>query len=86
MEILVNTPGQMGEILLSARKGKGLTQAEAATRVGIGQPRLSLLETTSTAGMSLEQILALFSVYGLQLVVRSRDVSPAASGGEQPEW
>jgi HTH-type transcriptional regulator / antitoxin HipB len=86
MDILVHTPGQMGEILLSARKGKGLTQAEAATRVGIGQPRLSLLETTSTAGISLEQILALFSIYGLQLVVRSRDAVPAGSIADQPEW
>lgn len=86
MEILVNTPGQLGEILLSARKGKGLTQAEAATRLGIGQPRLSLLETTATAGISLEQMLALFSVYGLQLVVRSRDAAPAGPAGDQPEW
>lgn len=51
MNVIVNTPDQLGEILSSARQAKGMTQAEAAARVGIGQPRLSLLETTRTASL-----------------------------------
>jgi HTH-type transcriptional regulator / antitoxin HipB len=84
MKILVNTPTQLGEILLSARKAKGLTQAEAAARLHVGQPRLSSLETTATETISLGQILALFALYGLELCVQSRE--PVGSIAEQPEW
>jgi HTH-type transcriptional regulator / antitoxin HipB len=87
MKIIVNTPRQMGEILLSARRSRRLTQAEAAARLRVGQPRLSLLETTATATMSLEQILALFALYGLELCVTSRDSqAPERAGTQQTEW
>ncbi|WP_321916234.1 MULTISPECIES: helix-turn-helix transcriptional regulator [unclassified Paraburkholderia] len=81
MNIIVQTPGGLGEILQSARKARGMTQAQAAANLGIGQPRLSALETTGAASLSLEQMLALFALYGLELCVQSRD---AAAG--TPEW
>jgi HTH-type transcriptional regulator / antitoxin HipB len=87
MKILVSTPAQMSEILLSARKAKGFTQAEVARRMGIKQPRLSLLETTATATITLQQMLALFAIYGLELCVQSRDLSETDSlSTTQPEW
>lgn len=36
VNLIVNTPGQLGEILSSTRQAKGLRQAEAATRIGVG--------------------------------------------------
>jgi HTH-type transcriptional regulator / antitoxin HipB len=87
MKIIVNTARQMGEILLTARRVRGLTQADAAARLRVGQPRLSSLETTATASMSLEQLLALFALYGLELCVRSHTPEGTAGPGiDQTEW
>ncbi|MEX3959996.1 helix-turn-helix domain-containing protein [Trinickia sp. EG282A] len=86
MKIIVKTPAQMAEILLSARKIKGLTQAEAAARLGTGQPRLSALETVATGSISLDQILALLALYDLDLCVQSRDGKPSGASSEEPEW
>ncbi|VWB40242.1 XRE family transcriptional regulator [Burkholderia pseudomultivorans] len=77
MNLIVNTP-QLGEILSSARQAKGMTQvAEAAARAGISQPRLSALETTRTETLSLNRLLALTALYGLELGVRTKGDSGA---------
>lgn len=88
MMIKVATSAQLAQILLSARKAKHMTQAEAATYAGIGQPRLSLLETTATGSISLDQMLALFAIYGLELFVQPRSArSPSSSASSLPsEW
>jgi len=85
MKFIVQTPAGLGEILQSARKASGLTQAQAAARIGIGQPRLSALETTGTASISLDQMLALLALYDLELCVQTRGTA-ASGGAEQPEW
>ncbi len=72
MNFIVNTPTQLGEILSSARQENGLTQAEAAARIGVGQSRLSSLETTRTASLSFSQLLELTALYGLELSIRSK--------------
>ncbi|AOI76104.1 MULTISPECIES: helix-turn-helix domain-containing protein [Burkholderia] len=82
MNFIVNTPAQLGEILSSARQAKGLTQAEAAVRIGVGQSRLSLLETTRTESLSLRQLLELTALYGLELSIRTKDGRDAAAA----EW
>ncbi|WP_374192462.1 XRE family transcriptional regulator [Trinickia acidisoli] len=64
-----------------------MTQAEAAAYLGVGQPRLSLLETTATDSLSLDQMLALFALYGLELQVHPRDArSHQGAADDQPEW
>lgn len=85
MKIIVHTPAGLGEILQSARKASGMTQDQAAARIGIGQPRLSTLETAGTASISLDQMLALLALYGLELCVQSRGMADPGSA-EQPEW
>ncbi|AWV03757.1 MULTISPECIES: helix-turn-helix domain-containing protein [Burkholderia] len=82
MNFIVNTPAQLGEILSSARQAKGLTQAEAAVRIGVGQSRLSLLETTRTESLSLSQLLELTALYGLELSIRTKDGRDSAAA----EW
>ncbi|KVD47285.1 XRE family transcriptional regulator [Burkholderia sp. MSMB1072] len=82
MNLIVNTPAQLGEILSSARQANGLTQAEAAVRIGVGQSRLSLLETTRTESLSLRQLLELTALYGLELIIRTKDGRDAAAA----EW
>lgn len=78
MNLIVNTPAQLGEILSSARQAKRLTQAEAAARIGVGQSRLSSLETTRTESLSLSQLLALTALYDLELSIRTKDGRDAA--------
>ncbi|KER70811.1 MULTISPECIES: helix-turn-helix transcriptional regulator [Burkholderia] len=82
MNFIVNTPAQLGEILSSARQAKGLTQAEAAVRIGVGQPRISSLESTRTESLSLSQLLELTALYGLELCIRTKDEREAA----EVEW
>ena len=82
MNIIVNTPAQLGEILSSARQAKGLRQAEAAMRIGVGQSRLSLLESTRTESLSLSQLLELTALYGLELSIRTKD----GRGSADVEW
>jgi HTH-type transcriptional regulator/antitoxin HipB len=78
VNLIVNTPAQLGEILSSARQAKGLTQAEAAARIGVGQSRLSSLETIRTESLSLKQLLELTALYGLELSIRTKDGRDAA--------
>ncbi|MCA8034585.1 helix-turn-helix domain-containing protein [Burkholderia arboris] len=79
MNLIVNTPVQLAEILSSARQAKGLTQAEAAARIGVGQSRLSSLETTRTESLSFRQLLELTALYGLELSIRTKDGRDAAN-------
>ncbi|VWC47916.1 XRE family transcriptional regulator [Burkholderia aenigmatica] len=78
MNFIANTPAQLGEILSSAHQAKGLTQAEAAVRIGVGQPRISSLESTRTESLSLSQLLELTALYGLELCIRTKDEREAA--------
>ncbi|WP_269504433.1 XRE family transcriptional regulator [Burkholderia sp. IMCC1007] len=78
MNLIVNTPAQLAEILSSARQAKGLTQTEAAARIGVGQSRLSSLESTRTESLSLRQLLELTALYGLELSIRTKDERDAA--------
>lgn len=89
MKIIIHTPHQLGHVLLSARKARHVTQSQAAAQIGVQQPRLSALETTSTASISLEQMLALFSLYGLEFCVQTREPTQsdtARSDATRPEW
>ena len=84
MQIAIRTATQLAQVLLSARKAQGITQSQAAAEIGVQQPRLSALETTSTASLSLEQMLVLFSLYRLELLVQTRDSDDPAR--TQLEW
>ncbi|RKE39289.1 HTH-type transcriptional regulator/antitoxin HipB [Paraburkholderia sp. BL23I1N1] len=81
---LVATPDQMAQLLAAGRRQAGLTQAEAAARVGISQSRISALETDATA-LTLTQLLALCGAYGLQLQVRDKS-QPAPEPTPLIEW
>jgi HTH-type transcriptional regulator/antitoxin HipB len=81
----IATPYQMSELLTAGRRRSGLTQAEAALRLGVSQSRISALETDSGA-ITLNQLLALFGAYGLQLQVDDKDASAAMSPPSTQEW
>lgn len=82
MTQVLSTPSQLGQILRSARRAKKLTQGQAATRLGLSQSRLSALELEPKA-ISAEQLLALVSLYGLEVIIQSKRPAPAS---EETEW
>jgi HTH-type transcriptional regulator/antitoxin HipB len=71
MQQVIATIGQMGHVLAAGRRRAGLTQAQAAARLGVSQSRISTLERDARA-LTLEQLLAMFGAYGLQLLVQDR--------------
>ncbi|CAN7586026.1 helix-turn-helix transcriptional regulator [Caballeronia sp. dw_19] len=85
MQQTIATPYQMGQILAAGRRRAGLTQAEAAARLGISQSRISTLETDSGA-LTLNQLLTLFGAYELQLLVLDKDSSAPPSPAPALEW
>ena len=75
MRPLVTTPAQLGEILRGRRKARGIPQAELARKLGISQSRLSTLEA-QPAGLTLERLLRLTKLLGLELVVQDASDAP----------
>lgn len=67
---LVSTQ-QLSSFLLSARKSRGLSQTELASRLALSQNRLSELER-NPGSLSVSQLLALCDQLGLQLLVQPR--------------
>ncbi len=85
----ITTSDQLGQILAAGRRRAGLTQAQAAARVGLSQSRISALEADAGA-ISLRQLLALFGAYQLQLRVADPTDRPVSDwlddAGNTPEW
>jgi HTH-type transcriptional regulator/antitoxin HipB len=76
----INTPKQIGTTLSSRRKHLKLSQTEVASRLGLSQNRLSELESRPET-LTVEQLLALLNVLGLQIGIREREV-----GKSTVEW
>lgn len=74
----LRTPVQLGLLLQSARKARGMTQAELAARIRLSQSRVSQLEK-NPAELSAQRLLAWCSTLGLELsVARRGDASTVA--------
>lgn len=80
MRQVLSLPTQLGHILRSARKTKGMTQRDAAFRLGLSQSRLSALERDA-ATITVAQLLSLLGVYGLRVAVEEREATVS-----QAEW
>lgn len=74
---VIRTLPQLGMLLKSARRDRKLSQTRLAHRVGIGQSRVSELESDPSA-MTLKQLMAWCSELGLELSVGERKlITPA---------
>ena len=60
---------QLKQYLRSLRKARGLTQADLAKRLGVGQSRIADIEANPGA-VSVEQLLQVLARLNAQLVVR----------------
>lgn len=75
MQQLITTPTQVGAILRSRRKSRKKPQGELAVKLGISQGRLSTLEA-SPDKLTLDRLLALANLLGLELVLRDKEALP----------
>lgn len=79
---LLLTAAQLGQLLVSTRKRRKLTQAAVATHIGLSQNRISYLENHADE-ISVKQLLSWCSALALELHLGERDTSTASS---QAEW
>ncbi len=77
------TAVQLGELLRSARKRRGLTQADVGVRLGLSQNRVSHLELHADE-LSFRQLLGWCAVIGLELLLAERPMTGDASAGKAP--
>jgi HTH-type transcriptional regulator/antitoxin HipB len=88
MKQTITTPEQLSLMLQSARKRRGLTQADAAGFLGLSQASLSRLEI-NTQTMKVEQLLTLCKRLGLELIVQERAIassSAALASTNKADW
>ena len=71
-EYQVITPRDLGAALKNFRTAAGITQADAAEAMGVGQPYLSSLEG-GKFGSSLTHALRLMRFVGCEVIVRPRE-------------
>jgi HTH-type transcriptional regulator/antitoxin HipB len=84
MADLLLTPMQLGRVLQSARKSKGLNQAAVGARMGLSQKRISAIEL-DPGSVTAEQLLRLCSVLGLELTIGLKREPPGV-GSSRVEW
>lgn len=77
----VQIPEQLPMLLQGFRKATGLTQAEAARRLGVTQQTFSSLERNAHR-MSAERLMALLSLLGVSLVLRQDSIGGARGASE----
>ncbi|SKB25938.1 HTH-type transcriptional regulator / antitoxin HipB [Luteibacter sp. 22Crub2.1] len=68
MSATLITSSQLGQLLHSSRKAKGLSQANLATRLGFSQSRVSHLEQHADQ-LSVGQLLAWCAALDLELTL-----------------
>ena len=78
---LLLTAPQLGQLLVSTRKHRKLTQAAVASRVGLSQNRISHLEKHPDE-ISIKQLLSWCSALELELRLGERDTSASSSSAE----
>jgi HTH-type transcriptional regulator/antitoxin HipB len=89
-DFIVRTSEQLPALLQAFRKQAGLTQAEAAMRLGVTQQTMSALERNAEK-VSAGRLMKLLSILGVDLVLR-KDHAPARteragpSGASTPTW
>ena len=88
------TATQLGQLLRTARKQRGLTQAEVGARLGLSQNRVSHLEGHADE-LSVKQLLTWCAVVGLELSLAQRLAmapetgeaqAPGSAAATPPEW
>jgi HTH-type transcriptional regulator / antitoxin HipB len=79
MRQIITNPNQVGQILRARRKARRVSQQQLAAKLDLSQNRLSEIES-GVAPLTLERLITLASVLGLQLVLQDKadESEPAA--------
>jgi HTH-type transcriptional regulator / antitoxin HipB len=83
--LLLGSPGQLPAHLKSLRKTRGLTQAQVARRLGIGQSRLADIERHPET-VSSAQLLDLLAALGVEVLLRLKPTPPRVEDRPRGEW
>ena len=75
----VTTPGQVADILRQRRRSRGLSQTDIAFKLGLSQARVSAIESMP-ASLTLDRLIALANLLGLEVVLRDRSPKRSAAG------
>lgn len=78
---LLLTAPQLGQLLVSTRKQRGLTQSAVAARVGLSQNRISHLEKHPEE-ISVRQLLSWCSALELDLRMGERETAVESNAAE----
>ena len=91
-DFIVRSPDQLPQLLRAFRKQAGLTQAEAALRLGVTQQALSALERNAET-ITMDRLMRLLSTLGVELVLRRQQPYAAAQTNpasglhiSEPDW
>ncbi len=81
MQQILTHSAQLGQVLSTRRRTSKLSQRELAAKLAISQNRLSEIETNSGT-LTVDRLLELANLLGLELVIRDRAPMPASSSTE----
>ncbi|KWT66110.1 MULTISPECIES: helix-turn-helix transcriptional regulator [unclassified Variovorax] len=88
-EFVLRTSEQLPGLLQAFRKQTGMTQAEAAVRLGVTQQTMSALERNAEK-VSAARLMKLLSILGVELVLRKDDAmappKSASATDSNPTW
>ena len=88
-DFVVRTSEQLPVLLQAFRKQTGMTQAEAAVRLGVTQQTMSALERNAEK-VSAARLMKLLSILGVELVLRKDDATArttsASFDDSAPKW
>lgn len=83
MHLPLKTAADIGSLIRSRRKARGLGQAELAEMVGVSRRWLNQVEA-GKPGASLSLVLNTLNALNVQIEVRSDEEVPAAAKGANP--
>ncbi|MEJ8473260.1 helix-turn-helix domain-containing protein [Roseibium algae] len=78
MSDLARSPKQIGNIIRSARKNRGMSQAELGNHAGLRQGTISHIESGSS-GVKVDTLLAVLGALDLELRIAPRSKSTASN-------
>lgn len=82
---IITSPAQIGLLLQSARKLRGLSQSELAAGLGVSQSRLSKIEQ-DPASMSVAQLLRLCAQLRLEFSITEKVDTAGSAGAASSPW
>jgi HTH-type transcriptional regulator/antitoxin HipB len=81
MSQVLTHSAQLGQILATRRRAFKLSQRALATKLAISQNRLSEIET-NPGSLTVERLLELANLLGLEIVIQDRPPTHRSSGTE----